>query len=122
MSDEPTVCWVVDDDPDVATHLAMLLRRIGIEERIERFRDAAELRAALGRDVPAPALVLVDQVLPDDVGRNLLAEIRAAHPTAVVRLITAAPEEIDDVDRAIGVVSKPPSEDVVRALLDRALR
>lgn len=121
MSRERTVCWVVDDDPDVATHLSMLLRRIGLDDEVVRFLDAGALRDALGRD-PEPDLVLVDQVLPDGVGRDLLADIRRAHPSAVVRLITAAPDEIDDIDRAIGVVSKPPSEAVIRALLDDTSR
>ncbi len=117
-TDDPAVVWIVDDDPDVATHLEMVLPRVAGSAVVRAFVDAAEVLRALDDEPDAvPDLVLVDQVLPDGRGSDLLPEVRRRRPEAIVRLITAAPDEIDDVDRALGVVSKPPSLAVLSALL-----
>lgn len=110
------VVWVVDDDPDVADHLQLVCEQAGYGCEMHLFESASSLRAALGSD-DAPDLVLIDQILPDGRGTDLLTPTRWAYPGAVVRLITAAPDETDDVDRALGVVSKPPTVDVIRALM-----
>lgn len=111
------VVWVVDDDADVAAHLALVCEQAGFEAELYGFPTAARLQEALDAGAPTPDLVLVDQILPDGRGTDLRAVVQRGYPSAVVRLITAAPDEIDDIDRALGVVTKPPTVAVVQALL-----
>lgn len=106
MSTDTPIIWVVDDDPDVAEHLQLLLGRDGVAAAVVAMPDAATLRVALDGD-EQPTAVLLDEVLPDGRGTVLAADVHARRPGAHVRIVTAAPDEIDDVGRAVGVVAKP---------------
>lgn len=112
-----TVIWVVDDDEDVAAHLRLTLRRAGAEVEVRGLADGNALRAALAGADTDPAVVLLDQVLPGERGSALVPEVKRIHPQAEIRLITAAPDEISEEDRAVGVIAKPPAASEILEIL-----
>lgn len=114
---------VVEDDPKTSQWLRLYLERDGLEVSI--FADG---RAALASvDALAPALVLLDVMLPGANGFELCRAIRAASSTPVI-LITARAAEDDRLRGfdagADDYITKPfsPREVVarVRAVLRRA--
>lgn len=120
MGTDTPIIWVVDDDPDVAEHLELLLQRDDVDAAVVAMPDAAALGDALDGD-EQPTAVLLDELLPDGRGTELAGDVHARRPGAHVRIVTAAPDEIDDVGRAVGVVAKPLSPaDVVPLLPDRS--
>ena len=76
---------VAEDDPDIANLLAHYLQRAGFE---------ADL-VATGRDVlprlkkAPPDVLLLDLMLPDRPGLEVLREMRRRDPDAVVVIVTA---------------------------------
>ncbi len=115
---------VVDDDPTVAEVVSDYLGRAGLE--VVRAGDGASALAAAA--ATPPDLVLLDLMLPDVDGLDLLARLRERQPGLPVVLLTARGEE---PDRVLGLslgaddyVAKPfsPREVVLRvqALLRRA--
>lgn len=63
---------IVDDEPSIVASLEFLMKREGFE--VESAADAATALAAAARR--APALVLLDVVLPDRSGLEVLAALR----------------------------------------------
>ncbi len=116
------IVWVVDDDPDVAAHLEILLRRADVAATVRAFADGAALRAALAERAGHPDLVLIDQILPEDRGSALAEEVAAVYPGAVLRLITAAPDEVAPQERELGVIAKPVRVADIADLLPRSHR
>jgi two-component system, NtrC family, response regulator AtoC len=76
---------IVDDEPMIRWTLTEALRGWGYEP-VEAGTVAAALAAF---DAEAPAAVLLDINLPDGSGLDLLCEIKARQPNAVVIMITA---------------------------------
>lgn len=71
---------IVDDDPSVRLRLRRLLARLGVEAgSVDQAGGVAEAEAACGDRVPK--LALVDIGLPDGDGLDLVAWMRAAHPS-----------------------------------------
>lgn len=114
---------VVEDDPKTSQWLRLYLERDGLE-----VSTVADGRAALASvDALAPALVLLDVMLPGANGFELCRAIRAASSTPVI-LITARAAEDDRLRGfdagADDYITKPfsPREVVarVRAVLRRA--
>jgi DNA-binding response OmpR family regulator len=114
---------VVDDDAPLAAIVALALAKEGIDVRTEQ--TAAACLNAL--DDPGPDLVLLDVVLPDMSGWEVLRRIRERSDVPVM-LLTGRDS---DVDKARGLdlgaddyLTKPFSfmelEARVRALLRRA--
>src|SRR5690606_23884484 len=86
---------VVEDEPLIAETLEAYLRRDGFRtERAGDGRRALELFRAV-----APDLVLLDLMLPEVDGWEVLRAIRAERPTPVI-VITA---RSDEVDRLVGL-------------------
>jgi DNA-binding response OmpR family regulator len=114
---------VVDDEPMVRDVLARYLSQDGFE-----VIEAADGRAALERAAERPPdLVVLDLMLPEIDGYEVLRHLRASAPTPVI-MLTARGEE---TDRIVGLelgaddyITKPfsPREVVarVRAVLRRA--
>ena len=73
---------IVDDDPTSRSALAELIARDGFTTSL-----AASLAEAREHFDPVPDLVLVDLVLPDGSGMELLSEPSIAHQSDIV-LIT----------------------------------
>ena len=80
------VILVVEDDPIFCTTLQATLRAAG--RRIEAVGTAAEARARLA--LGSIALVILDLILPDGDGRNLLLEIRSDPRTAGIALFVVS--------------------------------
>ncbi len=85
----PKRILVVEDDPDLATLLAMLFRPPRYTVRVAG--DLARARALLA-EPPGPDLVLLDVVLPDGNGLDLCRELKAVRTALPVLLITGRDE------------------------------
>src|SRR5437868_4483294 len=114
---------VVDDDLDLCELLAKYLRREGFEFEMVHNGEAGVNRALAG----AYALIVLDVMLPNKNGFEVLRQIRARSQTPVLMLTARG----DDVDRIVGLemgaddyLPKPfnPRELVarIRAILRRA--
>ncbi len=83
---------IVDDDPGLADVLRRLLSREGYDCTV--VSSAAQARAALAdRDF---AVALVDVMMPEETGLELVADMLAEHPNLAVVMVTA----VDDVNIA----------------------
>ena len=112
---------LVEDEDSIAEPLAAALEREGFEVAREA-TAAAGLEAARSN---APDLVLLDVMLPDGDGRDVLRELRSTSQVPVV-MLTARGEEID---RVLGLelgaddyVTKPFSAAELVARLRAVLR
>jgi DNA-binding response OmpR family regulator len=81
----PQRVLVVEDDPDTAVLLSVLLRAEGYDVRI--VTTLAEARAAVA--ATAPALVVLDLVLPDGDGLALCPDLLRRQPHVPVLVVTA---------------------------------
>jgi DNA-binding response OmpR family regulator len=86
---------VIDDDAELVRLLAVLFAREGF-----RLRSATTGAAGLAALQPAPALVLLDLMLPDMNGREVFRQLRERVPDLPVIMLTA---KGDPVDRVIGL-------------------
>jgi two-component system response regulator CpxR len=114
---------VVDDDLDLCELLAKYLRREGFDFEMVHDGESGVERALAG----AHALIVLDVMLPNKNGFEVLSQIRARSQTPVLMLTARG----DDVDRIVGLemgaddyLPKPfnPRELVarIRAILRRA--
>ena len=119
---------VVEDEPAIAESLAYSLRRDGFTVSVAPTLGAAE-REALGHDAgPPPDLVILDLMLPDGSGFDLIGQIRRREQRTAVIVLSSRDGEADRVAAlemgADDYVTKPfsPREIVarVRAVLRRA--
>jgi two-component system response regulator AtoC len=97
---------IVDDDRRMRRTLQILLERMGLASAAAA--DAHEARELLRRD--GFDLVLTDLKLPGPSGLDLLDEIRAAHPTLPVVLITG----YGTIQTAIEAIRKGAAEYVLK--------
>jgi two-component system catabolic regulation response regulator CreB len=113
---------VVEDEPAIAESVAYSLRREGFEVRV-----AASLEAAIALE-PEATLILLDLMLPDGSGFDLIAQLRAQGSQKPIIVLSSRDSEADRVASletgADDYVTKPfsPREVVarVRAVLRRA--
>ena len=116
---------IIDDDPELATMLGEFLRREGYAVEAQYGADAgvAALRAA------EPDLLILDVMLPERSGLDVLRELRLASSRLPVMMLTARG---DPIDRILGLelgaddyLAKPfdPRELLarIRAILRRAV-
>lgn len=78
---------VVDDHPLLRSALKEAIKDLGDEVEVIEGRDAADARQ-LARDHPGLDLVLLDYALPDADGATLLGELKTAHPTLPIIVIS----------------------------------
>jgi two-component system phosphate regulon response regulator PhoB len=121
VADEATVVLVIDDDPQVRTLVARLLRHEGYD--VVEAGDAGE--ALRHVDQREPDLVLLDVVMPQVDGIDLLAEIRTRSNVPVIMLTALG----DEADRILGLKSgaddymvKPFSPGELSARIESVLR
>jgi two-component system catabolic regulation response regulator CreB len=113
---------VVEDEPAIAESIAYALRRDGFSVCV------AATAAAAGREVDRAVLVVLDLMLPDDSGFNLIARFREQGLSTPIIVLSSRDSEADRIlaleTGADDYVTKPfsPREVVarVRAVLRRA--
>jgi CheY-like chemotaxis protein len=119
-----TVVLIVEDDPD---QLALAELRVGMARYQVRSAGSAQgLLEALQQG--APDLLLLDVMLPDGDGFDILANLRKhpAHALLPVILLTVRSEPAD-IHKGLafgadGYVTKPYSRDLLADLIRRVLR
>jgi DNA-binding response OmpR family regulator len=116
-----TKVLVIDDDPQLRTLLARLLRQEGYEPTLAA--DAEEALAEL--KTQTPDLVLLDVMMPHTDGIDLLADIRTRSTIPVIMLTGRG----DEADRILGLrtgaddyIVKPFSPAELTARIDSVLR
>jgi DNA-binding NtrC family response regulator len=112
---------VVDDEPTIAEGLRMLLESEGYSVR-QASTKAAALGAIAEHDVH---LAIVDLVLPDGDGLELLKELRSRVRSVEVIVITAhgsVPKAVEAIkEGAFYFVEKPFDPDEIKTLIGKAL-
>ena len=112
---------LVDDEPNIALSLELLMKQAGYEVRVARDGDAA-LRAVAER---APDLVLLDLMIPGRGGYEVCRTIRADPACARTKIVmlTARSREVErEKGLALGAddyITKPFS---TRELVERVRR
>ncbi len=112
---------VVDDEPDMADWLATVVARAGYETRVAtRGSEAEELFAAW-----LPDAALVDLVLPDVSGAELVGRLKSLQPRTEVLVISgqgSIPRAVEAIKAgASSFLEKPIDADTVVAMLSRAI-
>jgi DNA-binding NtrC family response regulator len=119
MADNEMV-WVVDDDPAIRELLSFIVAEAGYE--VDSFSSGAEVLANSGCP---PNAVLLDMMMPEVDGVEVLKEIQRRHPKLPVIMVTAD----NDVRRAVEVTKlgaydylvKPIDQERLLTTLRRAL-
>ena len=111
---------VVDDEPDAAEALTLLLKPRGFDVRVAGTGDAARAVVSAWR----PHVVLLDLMLPDVNGLDLLRDFRAAAPDTQVVMVTgygSVPKVVEAMnDGAFGFIEKPIDAMLLLAVLGKA--
>jgi two-component system, NtrC family, response regulator AtoC len=118
----PTLILVVDDDDSTRAYLSALLSGLGYA--VETAARAEEAEARLGSG-PAPALILLDLVLPGTHGLDLLNRLKAIKPEVPVVILSALGQiktVVDAVSRgAADYLTKPFQEPELELAIAGAL-
>ena len=112
--------WVVDDDPAIRELLSFIVTSAGYS--VDVFSSGAEVLAHSGRP---PEAVLLDLMMPEIDGVEVLKEVARRYPRLPVIMITAD----NDVSRAVEVTKlgaydylvKPVDQKRLLTTLSRAL-
>ena len=84
---------LIDDDHELTELLAAWLTQEGF--RVQACHDGGSARQALAG--PPPAAVVLDVMLPDGSGLELLRQLRAEHPELPVLMLSARGEPLDRI-------------------------
>jgi DNA-binding NtrC family response regulator len=117
---EGELVWLVDDDPAIRELLSFMVSSAGYQ--VEAFASGGEVLASSG---PPPAAVLLDLMMPEVDGVEVLRELRRRHPSLAVIVLTA----VNDVSRAVEVtklgaydyLTKPVDQERLLTTLARAV-
>ncbi len=117
---EQSLVFIVDDDGAIRELLSFLVAQDG--HRVECFASGGEVLAAAG---PPPTAVLLDLMMPEIDGVEVLKELRRRHPSLPVIILTA----VSDIGRAVEVtklgaydyLTKPVDRDRLLTTLRRAV-
>ncbi len=111
---------VVDDEPDAAEALTLLLKPRGFDVRVAGTGDEARAEVTAWR----PHVVLLDLMLPDVNGLDLLRDFRAVVPDTQVVMVTgygSVPKVVEAMNGgAFGFIEKPIDAMLLLAVLDKA--
>ncbi|MEX1311206.1 MAG: sigma-54 dependent transcriptional regulator [Candidatus Sulfomarinibacteraceae bacterium] len=115
-----TQVWIVDDEPAIRELLTVIVTSSGYE--VETFSGGAEVLACAD---PPPAAVLLDLMMPEVDGIEVLKELKRRHPTLPVIILTA----VNEVSRAVEVTKlgaydylvKPIDQERLKTTLNRAV-
>ncbi len=112
---------LADDQPDVRCALTCLLQQESDFQLTSEASSATELLAYLS--VSCPDLVLLDWELSGVSGRDLMAQIRAVCPNAVVIALSVRPEaRLEALESGVqGFVSKGDPPERLLAMVRRVI-
>lgn len=116
------VLLIVDDDPDVLRALTFMADTRGFE--VEHCRSAAEAMAAVHPGRPF-ACMIIDHMLSDDRGIDLLAMLRDRGTKAPAILMTSAPSDVLKRRAAAAgapIVEKPLLDEMLFTEIERLMR
>lgn len=119
-----TKLLVVEDEKVVSTYFKTYFGKVGFEVDVAASGEEARALLASGAKYD---LVLLDLVLPDVIGLELLREMKAQDPIRPVIVVTGVPpdEEIVTECKAAGADSYVPKRSTIDQLLmhvNRSLR
>jgi DNA-binding NtrC family response regulator len=120
MADAATRVWLVDDDPAIRELIGYIVSSAGHE--VDLFASGAEVLATIG---DPPDAVLLDLMMPEVDGVQVLKEFQRRHPALPVIILTA----VNDVSQAVEVtklgafdyLTKPVNKDRLLTTLRHAL-
>ncbi|MCW5577836.1 MAG: response regulator transcription factor [Dokdonella sp.] len=123
MSQTPVVIGLLEDDSDISDLLVLWLQGAGYAVRC--YRSAAEYRRAQGSD--AIDLLMLDWMLPDGNGLEVLEAIRASRNASLPVIFLTVRDSEDDIVRALSgggddYVVKPPKQRELLARVGAVLR
>ena len=105
---------VIDDDPSVRRALGRMIRLFGFETKL--FASASDY---LNESHPEPACLILDIVMPDMNGLELLAKLQASGRSVPAVFISAHDNEAYKARaRSLGVIACLPKPCEETALLD----
>ena len=84
---------LIDDDQELCELLASWLQQEGFQ--VHASHDGSSARAALKQSTPAA--VILDVMLPDGSGLELLKQLRSEHPELPVLMLSARGEPLDRI-------------------------
>lgn len=116
VSPPPHTIVVVDDDAALLNALDFALVAEGFH--VEAFRTARSMFEASGLD--QAACLVIDQVLPDEPGLDLIARLRArGNRTPAVLITTRLPRSLHSLAAGLGVpiIEKPLLDDQLFACI-----
>jgi CheY-like chemotaxis protein len=120
-----TVILLVEDDPDQATLGELRLKMAGYQVRIV---DRAKALSRALREEGRPDLLLLDVMLPDGNGFDILAQLRGqpAFATLPIVLLTVK-AELADIRKGLvlgadGYITKPYSKNQLAEVIGRVLK
>lgn len=105
---------VVDDDAGIRESLEEVLRDAGYEVAV-----AADGRQALGMLSPRPALLLVDLMMPELDGWELIDELTRTAPLADIPVCVLSAIASHAPPKASAVLTKPVDLDELLATVER---
>lgn len=100
--------WVVDDEPLIRTAICAVLDDLGYETR--DFPDAESLYVRLVEGQEQPDLLLLDQMLPDEDGAQIVHSLRERpqyRDIPVIFMTAVSDEEAQRLTDLAPVVHKP---------------
>ena len=114
---------LIEDEQAVADYVGRFLRGAGYD--IDRVSNGSEARTRF--DQAAYDLVLLDLMLPDTNGRELLPELKAAHPGTPVMILSGVAADDERLlaclkNGAAGYVPKSSRAEELLTAVRRALR
>jgi len=110
----PTRVLVVDDDAGIRESLRQVLQDAGYE-----VVEAADGRQALGMLTPRPALLLVDLMMPELDGWELLDELARTAPLAEIPVCVLSAIASHAPPNAKAVLQKPVDLDALLETVER---
>ncbi len=118
----PRSALIVDDEPHVRVYLRMLLKQLGIEQIWEA---SDGLQAVEMFRIEHPEVVLLDIVMPGQLGPNVVDDLRRIDPDVSVIVVTSqiAIKTVEDMHSkgAIAYVLKHTPRDQMVKMLAEAL-
>jgi CheY-like chemotaxis protein len=122
---EETLIQLVEDDPDQSSLAELRLKMAGYLVRAAS--SSKELSRAL-REQSRPDLILLDAILPDGDGFDILSKLRARPEFALLPIVMLTVKaELDDIRQGLkfgadGYITKPYSKNVLAEVIGRVLK